>query len=216
MSLGDPNVVNKSFSGTETANLAIEPSGARRPAMPPDPSEPVTVVVSRRVKPQRTAEYEAWLERLIRGASALPGYLGTNVHRPPPGGPPEYTCVFRFDSLEHLRGFEDSELRRQALAEVGDFVEADAVWKKLSGLELWFTAPPGTIVPQPSRLRMALVLVVVVYSLVLSIGTMVAAVLHGAPPQLRLLVTIVIEVFLMTYVVMPRVTRWLARWIYRS
>jgi hypothetical protein len=49
-----------------------------------------------------------------------------------------------------------------------------------------------------------------------SIGQGVRLVLGGAPAQLRLLVTITIEVFLMTYLVMPRLTRWLARWIYPS
>ena len=42
------------------------------------------------------------------------------------------------------------------------------------------------------------------------------------PPTTRddqgavLLLTIVLEVFLMTYVLMPRITRWFARWIYPS
>lgn len=177
-------------------------------------SEPVTVVVTRRVRAGREAAYEAWLEKLIAAASALPGYLGTNIQRPPPTGPREYTSVFRFDSVDHLRGFEDSELRRRALAEVGAFVEGDAVWSKLSGLEFWFTPPPGTVVPQPSRFRMALVMIVVVFALVFSIGSLVAMMLATAPLPLRLLVTITIEVFLMTYVVMPHLTRWLARWIY--
>lgn len=175
--------------------------------------EPVTVVVTRRVRAGREAAYEAWLERLLSEARTLPGYLGTTVTRPPPGGR-DYTSVFRFDTVEHLRGFEESEVRRRALAEVGDLVEADAVWNRLSGLELWFTPPPGTVVPQPSRFRMALVMITVVYGLVFSIGTLVAKVLGAAPVPLRLLVTIVIEVFLMTYVLMPRLTRWLAKWIY--
>jgi hypothetical protein len=38
----------------------------------------------------------------------------------------------------------------------------------------------------------------------------------GAPQPLRLLVTIIIEVFLMTYVLMPHITRWLAKLIYPS
>jgi len=181
-----------------------------------DAAQPVTVVVTRRVKPGREAAYEAWLERLIREASGLPGYLGTNVQRPAATGPREYTSVFRFDSVAHLRAFEDSDLRRRALAQVVDLVEADAVWNKLTGLELWFTAPAGTVVPQPSRFRMALVMIVVVYGLVFSIGTGVALVLSGAPMPLRLLATITIEVFFMTYVLMPRLTRWLARWIYPS
>lgn len=182
----------------------------------PSAPEPVTVVVTRRVRPGHEAAYEAWLDRLVHAAAELPGYLGTSVHRPASSGPREYTSIFRFDSVEHLRAFEGSDLRRRALAEVVDHVEADAVWRKLTGLELWFTPPPGTVMPQPSRLRMALVMIAVVYGLVLSIGQLVALVLAGAPSPLRLLVTITIEVFLMTYVLMPRLTRWLARWIYVS
>src|SRR5262245_30218746 len=173
--------------------------------------EPVTVVVTRRVKPGREVDYEAWLSRLIDGAKHLPGYLGTNIQRPGPAGPREYTSIFRFDDIAHLRAFEESGLRRRALAEVGDYVEADAAWKELTGLELWFTPPPGTVVPQPSRFRMALVMIAVVYGLVLSIGQLVSATLRSAPFPVRLLVTIVIAAFLMTYVLMPRLTRGLAR-----
>lgn len=180
----------------------------------PRDNESVTVVVSRRVKPGRGAAYEAWLERLIHGASSMKGYLGAKVERPLEGEPLLYTSVFRFESVETLRAFEASELRRGALAEVTDLVEADAVWSRLSGLELWFTPPAGTVVPQPSRFRMALVMVAVVYGMVLSLGKLVGLVLTGAPAPLRLLVTIVIEVLLMTYVVMPRLTRLLAKWIY--
>jgi uncharacterized protein len=177
-------------------------------------SEAVTVVVRRKVKPGRESRYEAWLARLVEAAKDLPGYLGTNVHRPSAAEPREYTSVFRFDSIEHLRAFEESDLRRRALAEVVDYVESDATWEKLTGLEFWFTPPPGTAVPQPSRLRMALLLIAVVYLLVLGIGNVVALVPIETPPSLRLLITLTIEVFLMTYVLMPRLTRWLARWIY--
>jgi antibiotic biosynthesis monooxygenase (ABM) superfamily enzyme len=118
--------------------------------------------------------------------------------------------------VESLRAFEESEMRRRYLAEVVDYVEADATWQRLTGLEFWFTPPKGTVVPQPTRWRMSLVMIAVVYGLVLSIGRLVRLVLGDAPPALRLLVTIAIEVFFMTYVLMPRLTRWLARWIYPS
>ncbi len=178
------------------------------------PTEPVTVVVTRRVRRGSEKAYERWLERLRDGAQNLPGYLGAQVYPPAEGEPPVYTSVFRFDSIDHLRNFESSELRREALNQVTDLVEEDAVWSRLTGLELWFTPPAGTVVPQPSRLRMALLMIAVVYLLVLSIGYLVGQLLSAAPLPLRLLVTITIEVFLMTYVLMPRLTRWLARWIY--
>jgi antibiotic biosynthesis monooxygenase (ABM) superfamily enzyme len=102
-------------------------------------SEAVTVVVTRRVKAGRGPDYEAWLQRLIAAAGELPGYLGTTIQRPAAGH--EYTSVFRFDTVDNLRAFERSELRRRALAEVAELVEADATWSELTGLEFWFTPP---------------------------------------------------------------------------
>ena len=193
-----------SAAATATAATPEDPSG----------SEPVTVVMTRRVKPGREADYEAWLHRLIDDAAALPGYRGTTVQPPGPTGPREYTSVVRFDSVDDLQRFERSDLRARAMAEVADLVEADAVWRRMTGLELWFSPPSGTAVPQPSRLRMALLLVAVVYGLVLSIGRLVALAADGWPMWLRLLVTIGIEVMLMTYWLMPWLTRRLARWLY--
>lgn len=178
-------------------------------------NEPVTVVVSRSVKRGCEAAYLAWLDRLIEGASTMRGFMGAKVQHPRPGDDElVYISVFRFANVETLRAFETSELRRRALAEVSELVNADAIWNRLTGLELWFTPPAGTVVPQPSRFRMAIVMIAVVYTLVLSLGKLVGVALVGAPPPLRLLVTIVIEVLLMTYVLMPRLTRWLAKWIY--
>jgi hypothetical protein len=63
---------------------------------------------------------------------------------------------------------------------------------------------------------MALLLVVVVYGLVALVGGGIAALWPQGPPWLRLLLTIAIEVALMTWWLMPTLTRRLARWIYPS
>lgn len=179
---------------------------------------PLTLVVTRRVKPGCEPRYEAWLARLQADARGLPGYLGVTTQRPAATGPREYVSVIRFADLAALQAFESSDLRRRAMAQVADWAEADATWQRLTGLEFWFTPPPGTVVPQPSRPRMALLMIGVVFSLVLSIGGAVnalAALLpFDMPGPLRLLATITLEVLLMTYWLMPRLTRHLARWIY--
>lgn len=189
-------------------------------ADPTPPTEPVTVIIRRRVRLGREAEYEAWLQRLQAEARVLPGYLGVTTQRPASNGPREYVSAVRFESLQSLQAFEVSEMRARHLAEVAPLVEGDAVWERLTGLEFWFSAPPGTVVPQPSRPRMALVMIVVVFTLVLVIGSAVntafAALPFETPYPLRLLVTIAIEVALMTYWLMPVLTRRLARWIYPS
>ncbi|HEU4443072.1 MAG TPA: antibiotic biosynthesis monooxygenase [Nitrososphaeraceae archaeon] len=177
-------------------------------------NDSVTVVVTRRVKSGYESQYENWLKRLLEEAKFMKGYIGATVQKPAPGTM-EYTSVFRFDNVENLRKFEESEIRIRYLREVVDYVEADAVWKKFSGLEFWFSPPKGSIVPQPSRFRMALVMIVVVYGLVILIGQLVATLVGDIISYfVRLFITISIEIFLMTFVLMPHLTRLLARWIY--
>jgi uncharacterized protein len=177
-------------------------------------NDSVTVVVTRRVKSGYESQYENWLKRLLEEAKLMKGYIGATVQKPAPGTE-EYTSVFRFDNVENLRKFEESEIRTRYLREVVDYVEADAIWKKFSGLEFWFSPPSGTLVPQPSRFRMALVMIVVVYGLVISIGQLVAMLVGDViPSYVRLFITISIEIFLMTFILMPRLTKLLAKWIY--
>ena len=177
-------------------------------------NDSVTVVVTRRVKSGYESQYENWLKRLLEEAKSMKGYMGAAVQKPT-AGTTEYTSVFRFDNVENLRKFEESEIRTRYLREVVDYVEADAIWKKFSGLEFWFSPPTGTIVPQPSRFRMALVMIVVVYGLVISIGQLVSALVGDViPSYVRLFITISIEIFLMTFILMPHLTKFLAKWIY--
>ena len=173
----------------------------------------MTTVVRRRVRAGQEAHYEAWLSDLLRDASQLPGYLGTEVQRP--AAPSRtYVSIFRFDSLQHLEAFERSELRQRYLACVIPFVEADAVWDRTTGLEVWFDAPPGTLAPQPTRWKMALLLIGLVFLLVEILTTLIRAFAPNLPQPLTVLFVVTAQVCLLTYVIMPRVTRWLAFWLF--
>ena len=178
-----------------------------------DAHDPITVVVRRHVRPGHEAIYEAWLQRLSAEAHALPGYLGATFQRPRAIGGP-YVSLFRFDRLENLEAFERSDMRARYLAEIAPHVAADAIWQKTTGLEVWFEAPKGTRVAQPSPHRMAGVLILVVYGLVLLLNGALGPLIGDWPLWLRLLVTVVLQVLLMIYLIMPRVTRLLARWIF--
>ncbi len=177
-------------------------------------TEPVTITVRRKVKPGCEKAYEAWLDRLTRGAAArFEGYLGSEFHRPASAGG-AYRSVFRFDNLDHLEAFERSDYRAGLLAEAAPLFAADAAWERMTGLELWFDPPPGTRVPQPSPHRMALVLIAVVFTLVLALNLTLGPLMAGWPLALRVLVTVSLQVGLMTYVIMPHLTPLIARFIY--
>ncbi len=177
--------------------------------------EPVTIIIRRSVKPGSEVQYEEQLNELARQAKELDGYLGAEFHRPI-GQSRTYTSIVRFSDLSALEKFEASELRSTFLRRVEPYVSGDAVWQKLTGLEFWFEPPVGTQVPQPSQFRMALLLILVVFLLVYVIGGAIGALLNDWPYFARLLLTITIEIFIMTYLIMPRLTKTLARWIYPS
>jgi hypothetical protein len=177
-------------------------------------TDPVTIVMRRKVRPGRETDYEAWLERLTKGAAEqFTGCPGAEFHRPA-GAEGDYRSVFRFDSLAHLEAFERSDFRAAMLAEAAPMFAADAAWERMTGLEFWFDPPPGTKVPQPSPHRMALVLVAVVFTLVLILNLVLGPLMTGWPLALRVLATVTIQVGLMTYVIMPRLTPLIARFIY--
>ena len=142
------------------------------------------------------------------------GYLGVEVVRPAPGGR-EYVSVVRFASLDALSSWEQSDARREWTARLPpEVVEGDADVRRLEGMEAWFTASGVAAPVAPTRWKMALVLVFVVYGLILGIGPIVGAVVGDVAYPLRLLLTVVVEVALMTWVVMPTITRVLGRWLF--
>jgi len=84
----------------------------------------------------------------------------------------------------------------------------------LTGLESWFTLPtrPGAAPPPPYK--MAILTWVTIFPLITVIVVVSAPLLGNLPLVVRLAVTTGVTVPLMTWVVMPRMTRLLHRWLY--
>jgi uncharacterized protein len=177
-------------------------------------SEAVTIVVRRKVKPGLQSAYEEWLKRLTEGAQKqFTGYLGSEFHRPDKEGG-EYRSIFRFDSSENLKAFEESEFRKDMLAEGTRLFANEAAWQRQTGLEVWFDPPPGAMTLQPSPHRMVIVLTIVVFFLVILLNAVLEPLTKSWPYALRILAVVVVQVVLMTYLIMPRLTPLIARFIY--
>jgi uncharacterized protein len=190
------------------------PSDAQAPAdARPAADDPVTVLYSRRVKPGREADFEAWARGIVAAARQFPGHLGASVLDAP--GSREYHILFSFADPRSLRAWLDSDERRRWLARVGELLEADRGLQQLTGLETWFKLP-GANVPTmtpPPRWKMWLVSLIAVYPLVLAFQALVVPRMAGLPLPLRALVFPLVLLTLMTFVVMPMVTRVLRRWL---
>jgi antibiotic biosynthesis monooxygenase (ABM) superfamily enzyme len=173
---------------------------------------PVTVLYSRRVKPGREADFEAWAHGIVAASRQFPGHLSASVLDAP--GSREYHVLFSFTDRKSLQAWLDSAERRQWLARVGELLEADQGLQQLTGLETWFKLP-GANVPTmkpPPRWKMWLISMVAVYPLVLAFQVLVVPRMAGLPLPLRALMFPLVLLTLMTFVVMPVVTRLLRRW----
>ena len=182
------------------------------PAPGNDP--PVTAVASRRVKPGREREFEEWVSRIFAAANRAPGYVGSEVLRPSDPGDDEYRIVFRFDHASNLRAWQDSEERQHWLEKSRPMLREEEKVDVLTGLETWFTLPSKPAEPPPPRYKMAVVTWLAVVPVVFVMFSLFGQWLSLLPALLRTLVYAAVTVTLMTYVVMPRMTRLFSFWLY--
>jgi antibiotic biosynthesis monooxygenase (ABM) superfamily enzyme len=174
---------------------------------------PVTTTVTRRIKPGHEAAYEEFLTGITAAARAFPGYLGVEVFRPAADGG-EYRTVYRFDSSADLRGWLDSPERAAWLERAAPHVAGPMRTQFVTGLEGWFTLPAQPSAPSPPPYKMAIVTWVTIFPLITLIVVAVAPLIGALPVVARLAVTTAVAVPLMTWVIMPRMTRLLHRWLY--
>jgi antibiotic biosynthesis monooxygenase (ABM) superfamily enzyme len=175
---------------------------------------PVTTTITRRVRPGHEPFYEGFLAGIIAAASRFPGHLGVEVFRPEAASAGEYRIVYRFDSGEHMRAWLESDERAAWLERAEPHVIGPMRTRFVTGLETWFTVPgrPGN--PPPPPYKMALLTWITIFPLI----TLVVLALDPALDELtlvpRLALTTAVTVPIMTWLVMPRVTRLLHRWLY--
>lgn len=180
----------------------------------PGDEGPVTVSVSRRVLPGHEAAYEDWLHGIIQAASQFDGHMGVNVLRPSGKTDGRYVLIYRFDSWEHCQAWEHSPTRQHWATKLDGIVEGDATTRRVSGLEVWFDLAEVPAAKPAPRWKMALVLIAVVFALVYPLQLVVLPLTQTWPHWLRTLLIAVVQVGLMTYLVMPRVTQLLKRWLF--
>ncbi len=183
----------------------------------PGQARGATVVITHRVRAERHADYERWLDEIAPLCKAAPGHLDWHIVRPIAGLTETFTVVIRFDTTEHLKAWMDSAERKRLIERAEPFFVTGDDFFISSGLDFWF-APAGAKAKIPVRWKQYLVTWSAIYPLALGVPLVVVPALRqvGAPDN-PLLVTLVVTgvvVYLMVYVVMPRYTRWVQRWLF--
>jgi antibiotic biosynthesis monooxygenase (ABM) superfamily enzyme len=173
----------------------------------------VTLVIEHCLVAGAAPRYEAWLEEIVPAAKRYAGHQGIDILRPGAGST-RYTLVLRFDRVDHLRAWLESAERAALIARIEPWLAADEKLQAASGLEFLFAAPTA---PAPPRYKQFLLTLSAIYPLTTVVPAALMPLLKATPWlgvgwSSNLIVSSII-VYLMVYVVMPRYTRLVARWL---
>lgn len=179
-------------------------------------SSPITLVISEIVKPDRVQEYEAWTRGINQAAQQFTGFLGVETIRPRDHAYPEYVVIVRFDNYGHFRIWSQSSTYRDWIEKSRHLVTTRTRQQLPSGMEVWFSLPRNNLQnsQHPAYYKKVILGVLAVYPLILLANALLGPFTATWYPLLGLLISCVFVSALLTYPVMPWLTKLLDFWLY--
>jgi antibiotic biosynthesis monooxygenase (ABM) superfamily enzyme len=197
---------------TEAAALVEEPIREQVLVEPAGGGHPVTVVMSQRVPGEHSSEFRALHEALLPELARFPGFLRSDLVEPVEGAQSDHVIVFAFDSKAHLDAWLGSERRARWLERITPLVEGERMMNVVGGFAGWF---PLTARDQTPRWKQAAVVLVALFPTSLVLTLLRRAVAPDLPLVVGVLVTNVAGIAILTWMLMPALTRRLAAWLRR-
>lgn len=178
----------------------------------------VTTSVARRISEGREHDFVAWTDAGMALARTFPGFLGGGWLRSV-RHPDEYYVVYRFADEPSLDDWNSSPVRKAWLAR-GEGVAVEYATHRLSGIEGWFEPQPHltnavrVVGGPPPRWKQAVTIWLGFFPMSLLVNYFVVAHLGDLPLAVKTLIATLINTPLMVYLVLPWITRRLARWLH--
>ncbi|MEV8254597.1 antibiotic biosynthesis monooxygenase [Rhodoglobus sp. NPDC076762] len=185
---------------------------------------PITISIERTVDPARIAEATAWMQTGINLATSYPGFLGSGWVRAGTNST-TWHMLYRFADDAALLHWEQSPERAWWLQSGSGFVH-DQRTERRTGIEGWFDEPTeitvehaGLVSPVPAappRWKQAVTIWLGFFPLNLVFTLLVTMFVPGwdeLPIVVRVLLTTLFLTPIMTYLLLPGVTRMLRRWL---
>lgn len=178
------------------------------------PPASATVVVSHHVIQGKEAEYVRWQQGINAATSRYPGYQGAEMLRPVAGVQDDWVVVFRFDSAANLQRWLDSDERATWLERAEPLVESFVLQKIGGGLGGWFEISAAGDQPRVAPAwKQGMAVLVALYPVVMILRLVLQPALGGLHSAPRVLLANLASVAVLTYALMPAVTRALRWWL---
>lgn len=176
-----------------------------------------TAVITHHVSAIQQPQYEKWLNEIGPICRASNGLLDWHIIRPIEGLTDTYTVIIRYDNHENLKNWIDSQDRKRLLSKIDNLLADKEDVHINSGLDFLFS-PVGEKPKTPVRWKQFLVTWSAIFPLVLSISLILLPLLRLVNvPNIHWINTLFVTgavVALMVYVVMPRYTKLVHKWLF--
>jgi hypothetical protein len=177
-------------------------------------NEPIHVAVIRTVKPGSEAAFEKSLHEFVQQSLSLAGQMGVHIIRPAPGsGSRQYGIIRKFADRNALDEFRASPEYLEWNRIVMDLTEGSGRVEELHGLESWFTLPGQPLHPLP-QWKMAIATYLGVVPVIMFLSLTLGRMIQNWNFILNNIVFNAFVVALLTWVVMPLITRALKGWLH--
>ena len=171
---------------------------------------PIHVAITRRVRPGCEAEFQQGLREFLQGSFAHGGVWGANMLTPPPGsGSREFGILRTFSDETERDAFYASPMFKTWDERARTLTEGEPEYRQLHGLEAWFRTQHSP----PPRWKMAVATFLGVFPVAMILNLTLGPIIRSWPFLLSGAVFNACVVALLTWVVMPLVTRILQNWL---
>ena len=171
---------------------------------------PIHIAITRRVRLGCEGEFQKALREFLQTSFAHGGVQGASMLTPPTGSDSrEYGILRTFANEAERDAFYQSPMFKAWDERAKTLTEGEAVYRQLHGLEAWFRSPHNP----PPRWKMAVTTLLGVYPTSLFLSLTVGEIIHTWPLLAQSLIFAVGMVALLTWVVMPLITRLIHGWL---
>ena len=170
----------------------------------------IHVAITRQVRAGCEAEFQQALREFFQNSFTHGGVLGASMLIPPPGSDShEYGILRTFADERERDAFYASAMFKAWDERARTLTEGEPVYRQLHGLEAWFRSPES-----PPRWKMAVATFLGVFPVAMILNLTLGPAIKLWPFILRNAVFNACVVALLTWGVMPQVTRLLHRWLH--
>ena len=177
-----------------------------------------SVVINHHILNEKLKQYEDWLNEIGPKCRSFPGFIDWQIIRPIAGLTFIYTIIIRFDSIENLKNWMESEERKNLIEKASPLFSGDDKYLIRSGLEFLFDSESEKQ-KVPPRWKQFLVTWSAIYPLSNLTPLLVLPALRFFNlPENKWLNSFFISgcvVFIMVFWLMPNYTKLIKKWLFK-